>query len=106
MRNAPDRNSAAESANVERHLSIRSPRQQRALMRLMRGPAWREEIDRVAGTSNGPDVIGRLRKKGLEVPCEQLERIDRDGRRCRPGLYSLTPDDRRMVRQWLAQRGA
>ena len=57
-----------------------------------RGWVWREEIDRVAGASNGPHIIMMLRTKvtghqGLEM--ERVPSIDRDGKPCNPGRYRL-----------------
>ena len=49
----------------------------------------REALDRIAGASNGPNIIMELRRMGLAIECERLERLDRDGRTCRPGRYTL-----------------
>lgn len=70
------------------HLQL-TPRQTRILRRLMERPAMREEIDSVAGASNSPDAIMRLRAKGLIIHCDRIDSRDRDGNRTRPGLYSL-----------------
>lgn len=83
-----------------------NPRHQRALALLLQRPAKREEIDSRAGCSNGPELIAELRRRGLDVPCERVEALDRDGRTCRPGVYSLTAADRRKVARWLAGRRA
>ncbi len=81
---------------------LQSPRQSRALSALLTGPKTREQIDRIAGASNSPDVIGRLRKRfGLTLPCE-LERIrDQDGRSVERGVYSLTDEDAATARHLL-----
>lgn len=81
---------------------LQSPRQCRALSALLTGPKTREQIDRIAGASNSPDVIGRLRKRfGMTLPCE-LERIrDRDGRSVERGVYSLTAQDATKARRLL-----
>lgn len=61
----------------------------------------REEVDRIAGASNGPQVISELRTNiGLDIPCERIERTDRDGRPCRPGRYFLTERDRQKIGDW------
>jgi len=58
-------------------------------------PQMREDLDRISGASNGPDIVGYLRRDtGLEIPCERVHGTDRDGRPCAPGRYSLTPKDR------------
>ena len=71
------------------------PRQERVARALLNATpeGWvsREQIDRVAGASNGPDVILALRRKGIGIFSKRFERVDRDGRPCRPGHYRLTP---------------
>lgn len=105
MKNAPDRK-AAESALEQRRFYTDNPRHQRALALLLQRPAKREEVDRAAGCSNGPELIAELRRRGLDVPCKRVEALDRDGKPCRPGVYSLTAADRRKVHRWLTRRGA
>lgn len=81
-----------------------NPRHLRAIAALLRRPMPRESLDREAGASNGPELVAELRRRGLEVPCERIRFIDRDGFACRPGVYSLTTADRRKVYQWQAKR--
>ena len=69
-------------------------RQLRLINALMRGPLMREAVDKVAGTSNGPDIVAQLRKKGLDIPCTLIDALDRDGNVCRPGSYELSARDR------------
>lgn len=84
-----------------------NPRHLRALAVLLRRPVPREQIDSIAGCSNGPALISDLRDRGLgddHLPCKRIKFIDRDGNVCRPGVYSLTEKGRRMVHAWLAKR--
>ena len=83
-----------------------NPRQLRALAVLLRRPVSREALDHIAGCSNGPEMVAELRRRGLDVPCERIRFIDRDGFICRPGVYSLSIADRRKVHAWLAKRGS
>ncbi len=55
----------------------------------MRRPRRREDVDDIAGCSNSPELIAELRRRGLDVPCERIKFIDRDGCVCRPGVYSF-----------------
>lgn len=64
----------------------------------------REEIDRIAGCSNGPDLILRLRRLGLEFPCDRVPGFDRDGLPIKFGVYYLTNSDRRKINAWLRLR--
>ena len=70
-----------------------TPRQVRVLEALLPG-RWvdREPLDRIAGSSNSPDVIWKLRHKiGQDsIDMELIDGTDRDGRPCRTGRYRLT----------------
>ena len=101
----PDPTKAESSAPSKRNFTgTDNPRQLRALAVLLRRPLSREALDHIAGCSNGPDLVAELRRRGLEVPCERIRFIDRDGFACRPGVYSFTIADRRKVYAWMAKR--
>jgi hypothetical protein len=61
----------------------------------------REHLDRVAGASNSPDVVLRLRGKGVGIVCTKVRGIDRDGHPVKYGAYSLTDASRRALREWI-----
>ena len=77
-----------------------NPRELRAIHFLMIRPMPREQLDKAVGCANSPDLIFRLRKKGLEIPCLKIEAIDRDGLPCRPGVFYLTESARKKVIRW------
>jgi len=77
-----------------------NPREIRAIAALKNGPLMRENLDFIAGCSNGPELIAGLRRKGLSVPCERVERFDKDGNSCWPGRYSFTLEDKQIVNEW------
>lgn len=81
-----------------------NPRHLRAIAALLRRPMPRESLDKEAGCSNGPELVAELRRRGLEMPCERINFVDRDGFTCRPGVYFFTEADRRKVHQWQAKR--
>ena len=81
-----------------------NPRHLRAITALLRRPISRQELDSVAGASNSPELVAELRRRGLDAPCERIDFIDRDGNKCRPGVYSFTTGDRRVIYAWLATR--
>jgi hypothetical protein len=58
--------------------------------------AW--EIEKVSGYANALGVIARLRRKGLNIPCE---RVPLDGRGRWVYLYSLSDADRAALAAWL-----
>ncbi len=78
-----------------------NPRHLRVIQALMVRPRRREDIDAIAGCSNGPDLIADLRALWLDIPCTRINFIDRDGLPCRPGIYSITEFDRRKVNHWI-----
>lgn len=87
-------------------LGTDNPRHLRAVHALLSQSALpRQQLDSVAGCSNGPEMIAELRRRGLDVPCDRIPALDRDGRPCRPGMYRLTQSDRRKLRHWLTERG-
>lgn len=75
-------------------------REQRAINALSNGAVMRENLDFIAGCSNSPELVAGLRRKGLSVPCERVERFDKDGNSCWPGRYSFTLEDRQIVSEW------
>lgn len=82
-----------------------NPRHLRAIAALMKRPMPREELDKWAGCSNGPELIAELRRRGLEIKCPRIRFTDRDGKACHPGVYHFTNTDRRKINKWLAERG-
>lgn len=78
-----------------------TPRQFRVCQALMeRLKLWREEVDCIAGASNGPEIMRQLKAKGLEWKCERVPKIDRDGKPCEPGLYSIDDAGRATLMRW------
>ena len=105
MKKTPDTTNAVSSAPSKRKFTgTTNPRELRAIAAMLRRPLPRQELDSVAGCSNGPELVAELRRRGLSVPCERISFIDRDGFKCRPGVYSFTASDRRAIYQWLALR--
>lgn len=105
MSNArPSIKTESSAPNKRKFTGTDNPRHLRALAALLRRPLPREHLDRVAGATNSPELVAELRRRGLDVPCERIRFIDRDGYTCRPGVYALSNQDRRMVNAWLAER--
>ena len=103
----PDTTKAVSSTlNSTKFTGTDNPRHLRVLYALLGHPCRREDIDSIAGCSNGPDLIAELRRRGLgeeHLPCERINFLDRDGFRCRPGVYRLTEQGRRAIYTWLAR---
>jgi hypothetical protein len=80
-----------------------TPRHRRILLALLVRQQTREEIDRIAGASNGPDEVQRIRQKfALSIPCQRQKSRDRDGHPVQVGIYRLTDADRTTARRVLA----
>ena len=98
-------NQQTEFTHSARFTGTDNPRHLRAIAALLRRPMPREALDSASGASNGPELVAELRRRGLEIPCERISFIDRDGRPCRPGVYSFSERDRRRLFRWLATDG-
>ena len=107
MENALPYNKAEQNApNKRQFTGTDNLRQLRIIDALLHRSRRREDVDSIAGCSNGPELVAELRRRGLDVPCERVPFIDRDGFPCRPGVYSLTLADRRKVFAWMSKRGS
>ena len=104
MKNALPHNQAEQSAPSKRNFTgTDNPRQLRFLFAAMVRPRRREDVDSIAGCSNGPELVAELRRRSLEVPCKRIRFINRDGYPCQPGVDSFTASDRRMIYTWLVK---
>jgi hypothetical protein len=110
MRNAPahqmTNKGAVGTANISTFHGTENPRHLRAIHALLTRPQRREHLDAVAGCSNAPELVAELRRRGLDVPCDRVPDLDRDGLPVRRGVYSLAKSDRRKINEWLRQRDA
>ena len=85
-------------------LGTENPRHLRVIQALRVRPLPREQLDQVAGCSNGPELVAELRRRGLKLPCPRTKKKDRDLFDVFPGVYHLSESDRRMINHWLARR--
>ena len=85
-------------------LGTDNPRHLRVTQAVLVRPIPRAELDRVAGCSNGPELVAELRRRGLEMPCTRTKKLDRDRFDCWPGVYHLTQRDRHNVTAWKRKR--
>jgi len=106
----PSAREQGESKASTRFSGTYNPRLIRIIAALMIRPRSREEVDRIAGASNGPAAIAEIRALGLPspecLPCERVPGVDRDGQRVKHGVYSLTPAGRERVYAWMRKRSA
>ncbi len=84
------------------HAKPLTPRHRRILLALLAGDQNREDIDRVAGASNGPDEVAKIRRTyGLAIPCARKGTKDRDGHPVQVGVYRLADADHVTARRLL-----
>src|SRR5574337_625413 len=81
-----------------------NPRHLRVIAALLTRARPREEIDRIAGAANGPDLVADLRERGLSIPCARTPCYDRDGFEVKRGIYWLNDTDRRKLARWQRER--
>ena len=103
MKRPTPQKAESSAPNTRKFTGTDNPRHLRVIPALLARPRRREDVDDIAGCSNGPDLIAALRDLGLEVPCERIKFLDRDGNPCRPGIYSFTEKDRRQIWAWQAR---
>lgn len=99
----PSALNSVHSTETQKQLQL-TPRECRVLDALLATNGWipREEIDRIAGASNGPAVVMALRGKvtgQYGILMERVEVRDRDGLVARPGRYHLSAIGRFHARQ-------
>lgn len=88
------------SPELPRFLGTTNLRHLRVIAAMLERPLLREELDKIAGCSNGPELVAELRRCGLDIKCLRVAHTDRDGKPCRPGLYLLTDTGKRQVSVW------
>jgi len=111
MKNAPiqtTNESAGGTANstTGEFAGTDNPRHLRAIHALLIRPQRRQHLDAMAGCSNSPDLVAEFRRRGLDVPCDRVPDLDRDGKPISRGVYYFTKSDRRKIHAWLRQRDA
>jgi hypothetical protein len=82
MKERPSPKKGSPSAESKRHFAgTDNPRHLRIINALQVRPRPREDVDRISGASNGPELVAELRRRGLDIPCNRTPCIDKDGRR-------------------------
>jgi len=99
--------SSSDSNRIKPFVGTNNPRRIRALIALVyRDYVSREDLDKLAGCTNSPDLVAQLKKRcGLDIQMREVHTKDRDGRSTWFGVYSLAIEDKYRVRQWLVNAG-
>ena len=80
--------------NVTTSPKLKAPYQRRCLKALLIGPVDRSDLDRAIGTTNAPEFVKQLRRKGLDIDMEKIPFVNRDDHKCWRGRYHLHPNSR------------
>lgn len=84
----------------------KSPRRIRALIALVyRDYVSRENLDRLAGCSNSPDLVFQMKNAGLPIQTREVKAKDRDGRNTHYADYYLLPAIKAKAKEWLESSG-
>ena len=102
----PSAREQGDSKSNASFLGTDNPRHLRVIQAVSVRPIPREQLDTVAGCSNGPALVSDLRDLGLQMPCTRTKRKDRDLFDCCPGVYHLTEQDRRKLNAWKRERAS
>lgn len=88
---------------MENNLSIKSPRQERAVLALLEKPVTVKDLGPTIGALNPRQVIFELRQQGFKdiILTRRFSVIDQDGKRCHPGEYYIPEQFKPMVGQVL-----
>jgi len=78
-----------------------NPREARFLQTILHRHITREEADAVAGASNSPELVNKLRERGLSLPCYRVGAYDRDALWTWRGLYGATEADKKAIAKGL-----
>lgn len=82
-------------------IKLKAPYQRRCLIALVCAPVERTDLDRVIGTTNAPEFVKQLRRKGLTIHTEKIPFVNRDGHNKWRGKYHLDPKSRTAANQML-----
>jgi len=99
--------SSLDSNRIKPFVGTNNPRRIRALIALVyRDCVSREDLDRLAGCTNSPDLVAQLKKRcSLDIQTREVKVKDRDGKSTWYGEYSLAIEDKYRVKQWLVSTG-
>ncbi len=78
-----------------------NPREARFLQTILHRHITREETDAITGASNSPELVNKLRERGLSLPCYRVGAYDKDNLWTWRGLYAATPADKRAIAKGL-----
>ena len=96
----PDTTKAESSAPNKRNFKLTARQSRLCEAFAKRSKLWREEVDRIAGASNGPEIMLQLKGKGLAWQCDRIKKVDRDGNPCEPGIYFIVGNGWETLRAW------
>jgi hypothetical protein len=95
-------------ARTLRMMGVKSPRYARALFALLnRGRLGlsREQLDRIAGASNSPELVRQLKTRfGIAITTEMVYGRDGDGLPVKFGVYTLSDGARQQLCEFVLRQ--
>ena len=85
----PDGNHSTNTNQSTQTLRINSERQYRLILAILETARGTNELIRIIGANNVPDVVMRLRRKGWKIHTKFVTVEDRDGKKVEAGTYKL-----------------
>jgi len=83
--------------------TIKTPRQARAIQALLQRDVSSFEMPYITGVLNPYQLVKNLREQGWSIACVRTSVVDRDGRKCQPGIYCLAPEMLQIGREVLVK---
>lgn len=96
-----DTNTANNPAPKNTKVCIVGSYERRCLERLLKSDCERPHLDKVVGTTNSPEFIRSLRRRGLTILTSRVKGLNRDGRRVWWGKYHLISESIPMAKKLL-----
>lgn len=84
---------------------IKTARQERALLALLKGPISVRDLGPTIGALNPRQIIFELRKQGFKevIKTREFTVKDRDGNECHPGEYFILDKDKPIIERALKE---
>lgn len=97
----PDSNHSTNTNQAKQTLRINSERQYRLILAILETARGTNDLIRIIGANNVPDVVMRLRRKGWIIHTKLVTVSDRDGRKVEAGTYKLDNSQFEQAKEFL-----
>lgn len=101
IKKATPQKNAAPIPKANSIIKLTAPYERRCLAALLKSPVERTDLDKAIGTTNSPEFIRQLKRKGLVIHTENIPFMNRDGKNSWRGKYHLDPLSRKLAKAML-----